>query len=62
MEDLRLVMAGVASLDRVAQDGIRVRASAGGPFRRHGLDGVAGDNRLDCLEIEVSLFRTTLEP
>ncbi|VTZ51635.1 transposase (fragment) [Methylocella tundrae] len=31
-----LVMAGVASLDRVAQDGVRVRASAGAAsFRRH---------------------------
>src|SRR5271163_4968591 len=31
-----LVRAGVASLDRVAQDGVRVRASAGaGSFRRH---------------------------
>ncbi len=42
MEDLLidsfagLVMAGVASLDRVAQDGVRVRASAGAAsFRRH---------------------------
>jgi len=31
-----LVRAGVASLDRVAQDGVRVRASAGAAsFRRH---------------------------
>jgi hypothetical protein len=31
-----LVRAGVASLDRVTQDGVRVRASAGAPsFRRH---------------------------
>jgi hypothetical protein len=30
-----LVRAGVASLERIAQDGVRVRASAGASFRRH---------------------------